>query len=126
MYEGAVQDLIDELGRLPGIGPKTAKLNVVQLAGKIIAPRASGAARAAATPDVAASVTQALMGLGWNERAAAEAVSIVMEDAVTGNDSVAKYLAGQIGRKVEERDRPLFADFLKALKARLDAGTPNG
>lgn len=52
--------------------------------------------------------------------------SIVMEDAVTGNDSVAKYLAGQIGRKVEERDRPLFADFLKALKARLDAGTPNG
>ena len=24
MYEGAVQDLIDELGRLPGIGPKTA------------------------------------------------------------------------------------------------------
>lgn len=24
MYEGAVQDLIDELGRLPGIGPKSA------------------------------------------------------------------------------------------------------
>ncbi|HET6668059.1 MAG TPA: recombination protein RecR, partial [Intrasporangium sp.] len=22
MYEGAVQDLIDELGRLPGVGPK--------------------------------------------------------------------------------------------------------
>ena len=25
MYEGAVQDLIDELGRLPGVGPKSAK-----------------------------------------------------------------------------------------------------
>lgn len=51
--------------------------------------------------------------------------SIVMEDAVKGNDSVAKYLAGQIGRKVEERDRPLFADFLEALKAKLE-GKPNG
>ena len=25
MYEGAIQDLIDELGRLPGIGPKSAQ-----------------------------------------------------------------------------------------------------
>jgi recombination protein RecR len=25
VYEGAVQDLIDELGRLPGIGPKGAQ-----------------------------------------------------------------------------------------------------
>ncbi|MBD4432538.1 recombination protein RecR, partial [Xanthomonas citri pv. citri] len=25
MYQGAVQDLIDELGRLPGIGPKSAQ-----------------------------------------------------------------------------------------------------
>ncbi len=25
MYEGVVQDLIDELGRLPGIGPKSAQ-----------------------------------------------------------------------------------------------------
>ena len=25
MYEGPVQDLIDELGRLPGIGPKSAQ-----------------------------------------------------------------------------------------------------
>ena len=25
MYEGAVQDLIDELGMLPGIGPKSAQ-----------------------------------------------------------------------------------------------------
>ena len=25
MYEGPVQDLIDELGRLPGVGPKSAQ-----------------------------------------------------------------------------------------------------
>ena len=25
MYEGAIQDLIDELGRLPGVGPKGAQ-----------------------------------------------------------------------------------------------------
>jgi recombination protein RecR len=25
MYEGTIQDLIDELGRLPGIGPKSAQ-----------------------------------------------------------------------------------------------------
>ena len=25
MYDGIVQDLIDELGRLPGIGPKSAQ-----------------------------------------------------------------------------------------------------
>src|SRR5436309_11431645 len=25
MYEGAIQDLIDELGRLPGVGPKSAQ-----------------------------------------------------------------------------------------------------
>ena len=25
MYEGVLQDLIDELGRLPGVGPKSAQ-----------------------------------------------------------------------------------------------------
>jgi len=25
MYEGAIQNLIDELGRLPGVGPKSAQ-----------------------------------------------------------------------------------------------------
>ena len=31
MYEGAVQDLIDELGRLPGVGPKTAQRIAIHL-----------------------------------------------------------------------------------------------
>jgi recombination protein RecR len=33
MYEGAVQDLIDELGRLPGIGPKSAQRLAFHLLG---------------------------------------------------------------------------------------------
>ncbi|MCR2811058.1 MULTISPECIES: Holliday junction branch migration protein RuvA [unclassified Microbacterium] len=67
--------------RVSGIGPKTAKLIVVQLAGKIAAPSPSGAGRRDAAPDVAAQVMQALVGLGWNERAAAEAVSAAAEQA---------------------------------------------
>lgn len=91
--EAVAQDDDAPFRRVSGIGPKTAKLIVVQLAGKIIAPRAPGAPRAAAAPDVAAQVTQALMGLGWNERAAAEAVAVVMEDATDAErDSVPSLL----------------------------------
>ncbi len=67
--------------RVSGIGPKTAKLIVVQLAGKVVAPRSTGAARSDAAPGVAAQVTQALIGLGWNERVAVEAVTTAVEGA---------------------------------------------
>ena len=67
--------------RVSGIGPKTAKLIVVQLAGKVVAPRSGSAPRADAAPGVAAQVTQALIGLGWSERAASEAVASVVEEA---------------------------------------------
>jgi Holliday junction DNA helicase RuvA len=60
--------------KVSGIGPKTAKLIAVSLAGKLLAP--AGAASSAATPasGVSASVIAALVGLGWNERVAAQAV----------------------------------------------------
>lgn len=67
--------------RVSGIGPKTAKLIVVQLAGKLqVAP---AAAPAAVSPhgQVPVQVTQALVGLGWTERTAAEAVASVAETA---------------------------------------------
>ncbi|WP_150956560.1 Holliday junction branch migration protein RuvA [Microbacterium testaceum] len=67
--------------RVSGIGPKTAKLIVVQLAGKLqVAP---SAAPAATSPhgQVPVQVTQALVGLGWTERTAAEAVASVAEIA---------------------------------------------
>jgi Holliday junction DNA helicase RuvA len=67
--------------RVSGIGPKTAKLIVVQLAGKITASRAAAPGRAAASPAVPAQVVQALIGLGWSERIATEAVESVAGDA---------------------------------------------
>ena len=67
--------------RVSGIGPKTAKLIVVQLAGKVVAPRTTGTTRSDAAPGVTAQVTQALIGLGWSERAASEAVASAVEEA---------------------------------------------
>ncbi|MFS0733063.1 Holliday junction branch migration protein RuvA [Microbacterium sp. 1P10UB] len=65
--------------RVSGIGPKTAKLIVVQLAGKLAPPRSTSSPDA--SPDIVVQVTQALVGLGWSERVAAEAVAGVAEDA---------------------------------------------
>jgi recombination protein RecR len=45
MYEGAVQDLIDELGRLPGIGPKSAQ----RIAFHLLAAEGADVERLAAT-----------------------------------------------------------------------------
>ncbi len=67
--------------RVSGIGPKTAKLIVVQLAGKIVASRPATTGRADAPAAVPAQVVQALVGLGWSERVAAEAVESVAADA---------------------------------------------
>ncbi|HJQ42274.1 MAG TPA: recombination mediator RecR [Jatrophihabitantaceae bacterium] len=45
MYEGAVQDLIDELGRLPGVGPKSAQ----RIAFHLLAAETDDVERLAAT-----------------------------------------------------------------------------
>jgi holliday junction DNA helicase RuvA len=66
--------------KVSGIGPKTAKLIVVSLAGKLlIAPRGATSTRAAAS--VEESVLVALVGLGWNERAAGQALDAAMAGA---------------------------------------------
>jgi holliday junction DNA helicase RuvA len=66
--------------KVSGIGPKTAKLIVLSLAGKLaIAPRGSAAPKPAAS--VEQSVLVALVGLGWNERAASQAVDEAMAGA---------------------------------------------
>jgi holliday junction DNA helicase RuvA len=67
--------------RVSGIGPKTAKLIVVQLAGKIQASRAGIPTRSGSSAAVSAQVMQALIGLGWSERVASEALESVVEDA---------------------------------------------
>jgi Holliday junction DNA helicase RuvA len=60
--------------KVSGIGPKTAKLIVVSLAGKLaVVPQNTPGARPAAAP-VRDSVLLALIGLGWPERSAIVAV----------------------------------------------------
>ena len=66
--------------RVSGIGPKTAKLIVLQLAGKVQA-FAAPAKPTAAGGDVTAQVTAALVGLGWSEKVAAEAAAQTAADA---------------------------------------------
>ena len=67
--------------RVSGIGPKTAKLIVVQLAGKVQAVAAPSAAAASSGDDVVAQVSVALVGLGWSEKVAAEAATQTATEA---------------------------------------------
>lgn len=74
--------------RVSGIGPKTAKLIVISLAGKVLIHPAGGA-KAPGTSSISANVVIALVGLGWSERVAANAVDEVMSDAAESErDSV--------------------------------------
>lgn len=67
--------------KVSGIGPKTAKLIVVSLAGKLIAPPQTNATVGGRASTVAQDVTVALVGLGWPERVAANAVDEILADA---------------------------------------------
>ncbi|AWB89302.1 Holliday junction branch migration protein RuvA [Salinibacterium hongtaonis] len=66
--------------KVSGIGPKTAKLIVLSLAGKLVAVAPSPSA-AAPQPIVRDSVVQALIGLGWNEKAAQDAADEAISSA---------------------------------------------
>jgi Holliday junction DNA helicase RuvA len=78
--------------RVSGIGPKTAKLIVVQLAGKLQPPVATPAATS--VPDeIGTQLMAALIGLGWTERVAADAAErSVAEASDTERGSVALLL----------------------------------
>jgi Holliday junction DNA helicase RuvA len=79
--------------KVSGIGPKTAKLIVVQLAGKLAPPTpAARGGRPAAAPDLVAQVAQALVGLGWTERVAAETAEEVVATAAPQERTVAVLL----------------------------------
>ncbi|ATG52275.1 Holliday junction branch migration protein RuvA [Brachybacterium vulturis] len=77
--------------RTPGIGPKVAGRMLLELGGKLPAPSApvSGTAPSAtaapAGPDV--DVVEALVGLGWAEKAALGAVESVRADGGEGLDA---------------------------------------
>ena len=67
--------------KVSGIGPKTAKLIVVSLAGKIFAPTGGVTFKPSPVSSTSQNVVAALVGLGWNERVAAQAVEEVVESA---------------------------------------------
>lgn len=66
--------------RVSGIGPKTAKLIVVQLAGKV-QPRVASSAAGTAPSGTVEQVAAALVGLGWSEKVAAESAAQSAADA---------------------------------------------
>lgn len=79
----AVQNDDDAVFRkVSGIGPKTAKLIVVSLAGKMHPVARAAPLRPAAAPvtTVADDVRIALVGLGWHEKVAADAVAEVLAE----------------------------------------------
>ncbi|EXJ50635.1 Holliday junction branch migration protein RuvA [Microbacterium sp. MRS-1] len=76
----------DPFRRVSGIGPKTAKLIVVQLAGKLhVSSATSRPTAGSAAGDIAGQVVAALTALGWNERTSVETVTLVL-DAATDAD----------------------------------------
>ncbi|MHB1235423.1 MAG: Holliday junction branch migration protein RuvA [Microbacteriaceae bacterium] len=65
--------------KVSGIGPKTAKLIVVSLAGKMHAVVPTAQVAPTGSSALGDSVLVALVGLGWSERVAAQA----LDDAIT-------------------------------------------
>jgi Holliday junction DNA helicase RuvA len=87
--------------KVSGIGPKTAKLIVVSLSGKLAVTRRAPVAKAAAgsPSSIGDSVLVALVGLGWPEKVAAEAVAEVVSDTdETLRDSVQTLLRLTLAR----------------------------
>jgi len=81
--------------KVSGIGPKTAKLIVLSLVGKVAVTAApAGAGRAGVTTTtVSASVQTALIGLGWSERVAAQAVEEILAGSTAEFDAEAAGVA---------------------------------
>jgi len=70
--------------KVSGIGPKTAKLIVVSLAGKLLRPTATATTARSPQNDALESLMAALVGLGWSERTAAQAADETLAAAEPG------------------------------------------
>lgn len=77
------------LEKVPGVGAKVAARLLLELGGKLTLPAQEGA-RTAVT-DGRAQVTEALVGLGWNIKAAENAVESVTNGPI-GDDAVSDTL----------------------------------
>jgi len=67
--------------KVSGIGPKTAKLITVSLAGKLVVASVAAAGAPIVGGGVSDSVLAALTGLGWSERVAGDALAETLEAA---------------------------------------------
>ncbi len=98
--EEIINAVIDEndsvFKKVSGIGPKTAKLIVLQLSGKLNLNTAQSISTKEQTPH-ATAVIDALVGLGWNEKVAKDAVEHVdssrFEDTATLLRATLSYLS---------------------------------
>jgi Holliday junction DNA helicase RuvA len=75
-----------------GIGPKTAKLIILSLAGKMQGVSTASAQVPATKSSVNDSVLVALVGLGWSERIAAQAVDEAVADSTADEVSTVPLL----------------------------------
>lgn len=81
---------------ISGIGAKTAKLITVQLAGRI-APPAPAQQTSTASAAVSVNVVAALVGLGWAERDAQDAVARAVEVGAKGDDALLRAALALLG-----------------------------
>jgi holliday junction DNA helicase RuvA len=87
------------LQRVPGIGRKGAQRIVLELTDRLGAPVSAGAGEVAPSfpADQRGQVVEALVGLGWNVKAAEEAVArVVPVDQAVDADDVAAVLRGAL------------------------------
>ena len=80
--------------KVSGIGPKTAKLITITLAGKLVIT-GSTEPHAVVAPSISESVLVALVGLGWNERLALQAI----EDAIAESPDTEKTMVPALLRR---------------------------
>ena len=68
--------------KVSGIGPKTAKLIVLSLAGKVFVTATAAVSARPAPTSASANVQAALIGLGWSDKVAAQAVDETLAETL--------------------------------------------
>jgi Holliday junction DNA helicase RuvA len=108
IYLAVVSEDDSVFKKVSGIGPKTAKLIIVSLTGKLSALSslatdgnlngANQQALNAGQSDATQAVMTALIGLGWTERVAADAVSaVVSKDSQVGSAELLRQALTRLG-----------------------------